>query len=132
MAKQRWRTDDRSRRSPVLLRLELCAGAIFTVGCLTLPICFPSRAATADTPSWGPATDPAVHDLELTLRCRKALREDRVLGDLNIGLSVHDQVVSLWGSVPTVDAALRVEERLRQVLGIAGISNSLHIGSGTM
>ena len=42
-------------------------------------------------------------DLELTIKIRRLLSEDPDLGQLNIGVSVRDGVLRLWGPVPSVE-----------------------------
>jgi osmotically-inducible protein OsmY len=62
------------------------------------------------------------------LQVRKALED---LGDPKPGVSVRNRIVTLWGTVSSREASRKAEERLRQVLGLAGIRNELRIQAGS-
>jgi osmotically-inducible protein OsmY len=96
--------------------------------------CFlPSSSATG-TPTWAarpaPGADETVQDLKIGLRAQNALVEDQALAGLDLGVSVHHRVATLWGTVPTGKVARQAEARLRLVLGLAEIKNELHIENG--
>src|SRR5438105_551533 len=76
-----------------LIALALFAG--------TLLFCaLPSSVAT-NPPAWQPLpaqpVDPAIQDMELTLRARRALADDPVIAKLDLGVEVRNRVATLWG-----------------------------------
>jgi hypothetical protein len=85
----------------------------------------------AQSMTWRAPSDrsaPAIaDDLQLMLRVRKALLQDDRLAQHLIGVTVRDQVITLWGKVPCGDAGERAELRTRSVIGVAGVRNELNI-----
>jgi hypothetical protein len=71
--------------------------------------------------------DAELYDLELTLQARKVLEP---LAAPKVAVSVRNRFVTLWGCAPTREVARRAEDRVRQVVGVAGVINELHIKSG--
>jgi BON domain len=92
-----------------------------------------SKVRAADPPVWVPSAPPpgnlTVHDLELTLRARRALLQDNLLMGQGLGVSVHNRVATLWGTVSTPELSRRAEERLHDVLGLTTIRNELRVRS---
>jgi osmotically-inducible protein OsmY len=67
------------------------------------------------------------NDLQLTLRIRKSLSQDDKLAQCAVGVTVHDRLAKLWGSVPSGEVSRRVEDHVREVLGVAAVHNDLHV-----
>src|SRR5438132_9798856 len=116
------------------LYLALRPWIILPLFLVVLLSCFlPSSSATG-TPTWtarpAPGADAAVQDLQIGLRARNALLQEQGLSGLDVGVSVHERVATLWGTVPTRELARSAEARLRLVLGLAEIKNELHIENG--
>lgn len=89
-----------------------------------------SAPPAVDTPglatdNWRPAGQVAPDDVGLTLRVRQALASDTMLATLQLGVSVRDRVVTLWGTVPNAELGRRVEASLRDVPGVQGVRNEL-------
>ncbi|HEV3117437.1 MAG TPA: BON domain-containing protein [Gemmataceae bacterium] len=106
-----------------LIALALFAG--------TLLFCaLPSSVAT-NPPAWQPLpaqpVDPAIQDMELTLRARRALADDPVIAKLDLGVEVRNRVATLWGSVSSKELCQQAEARLRNGLGLTAVCNELHI-----
>jgi osmotically-inducible protein OsmY len=77
----------------------------------------PVSAANSDT------------DCRLTSRARMALDNDVQLGTLSLGVSVRDEVASVWGSVPSTALADRAVNCLKRVPGVARVENQLTVES---
>jgi osmotically-inducible protein OsmY len=60
---------------------------------------------------------------------RQALDNDTQLGALNLGVSVRDQVASVWGTVPSPAVAERAVTCLGRVPGVARVENQLTVES---
>ena len=71
--------------------------------------------------------DPLLQDVLYTMQARKALLDDDTLAWLNIGVKVQGRVAVLWGPVPSADAALRAEARLRGLIELIDVRNELVI-----
>ncbi|MFO0927358.1 MAG: BON domain-containing protein [Gemmataceae bacterium] len=67
-----------------------------------------------------------IRDLAVTVRARRALQEDSVLGALNLGVWVENGVASVWGPVPSDEVGRRAIEKLRTVAGVADIRVDFH------
>src|SRR5262249_926518 len=93
-----------------------------------------SKSDASDTPSWVPApaqpVDYTFLDLELSLRARRALREDAALNLPNLGVAVRNRVATLWGEAPSGELAQFAENRLCQVLGLTSIRTEMPINPG--
>jgi osmotically-inducible protein OsmY len=119
--------------SPKVLPLTISLAALaFLFACAT---CVDGSGADAadEVPVWSPSlsqmVDSTFHDLELTLRARKALFRDPTLARSSLGVSVRNRVALLWGSVPTEDSARRAELALKHVLGLSSVRNELQVES---
>ncbi len=66
-------------------------------------------------------------DLELSLRARKLLLEDKVLAGQVVGVSVRNRTATLWGSVSSPSSAQHAEACLRSLPGLASVQNRLTI-----
>lgn len=69
-----------------------------------------------------------IKDLKLTIQIRKILAEDAELSQLNIGVSVKDGVLRLWGPVPD---AVKMEKSLKKVANVKlifDIKNEMYLG----
>jgi len=60
---------------------------------------------------------------------RQALDNDAQLGVLNLGVSVRDQVATVWGTVPSPAVAERAVKCLGLVPGVADVVNQLTVES---
>jgi hypothetical protein len=82
-----------------------------------------------EPPTWVPGpvqqADPALQDLELTLRAREAIARDPKLAACDILVSVHQRVATLRGSVPSTAMVDRAYACLRNVRGLVDIENVL-------
>jgi osmotically-inducible protein OsmY len=91
---------------------------------------FTPISAAGDTPTWLPSlahSGPSAHDLDLTLKARKALFEDHVLAGCSLGISVRNRAATLWGAVPSVALSRHAEQSLKGVLGLTSVRNELQI-----
>lgn len=68
-------------------------------------------------------------DLKLTLAARTALADDDRLRELDLGISVKNNVARVWGSVPSADLAQRAVDRARRVPGIERVVDQLVVES---
>lgn len=67
-------------------------------------------------------------DLELTIKIRRLLSEDPDLGQLNIGVSVRDGVLRLWGPVPSVEKTQKVLAKVGAVKLLFDVKSDLYLG----
>lgn len=70
-------------------------------------------------------TEVALQDSKLTVHARRMLADDHLLGPLNFGVIVRNRSATLWGSIPSVEAADRAVKLVRQVPGIARVASEL-------
>lgn len=70
-------------------------------------------------------TEVALQDSKLTVHARRMLADDNLLGPLNVGVIVRNRSATVWGSAPSVEAADRAVKLVRQVPGIAQVTNEL-------
>jgi osmotically-inducible protein OsmY len=96
---------------------------------LALLMSGPIRVRATDAPSPGLyiAAAPSADDCRLTLLALEALSQDEQLAAMNLGLTVHDNVLTLWGPVPSAAVAARAVEVTRQVPGLGGVINQLTV-----
>lgn len=74
-----------------------------------------------------PSFEQTLRDMRLTVRARKMLLEDPLLGPLNLGVRVERRIAVLWGPVPSVELGWQAEERLRTMIELAEIRNEMLI-----
>jgi len=55
------------------------------------------------------------------------LSEDAQLAPRNLGVTIRDSVITLWGSAPSEAAARRATEALRQLPGVVEVRNEIRI-----
>ncbi len=67
-------------------------------------------------------------DLELTIKIRRLLSEDSDLGQLNIGVSVRDGVLRLWGPVPSVEKTQKALAKVGTVKLLFDVKSDLYLG----
>ena len=67
-------------------------------------------------------------DLELTIKIRRLLSEDPDLGQLNIGVSVRDGVLRLWGPVPSVEKTQKAIAKVGTVKLLFDVKSDLYLG----
>jgi hypothetical protein len=67
-----------------------------------------------------PMTSPKLsyRDIQVTVRARRALSEDKVLGPLNLGVRVQEGVAVLWGPVPSADLKQKARDAVKQIKGV--------------
>jgi osmotically-inducible protein OsmY len=80
-----------------------------------------------EQPIFVPPLQPDLRDVRLTLMARKALREDRELGRLNLGVSVRQGVATLRGRVPSEALAWRAIQLVKPIQGIFEVYHDLQI-----
>ncbi len=123
--------DSRRRIALALRRNSAPRANVILALCALSPLWVPCPSSAADKAVWVPsplhATDSSTQDLELTLRARQALQASLQDDAQGVGVSVHNRVATLWGSVPSAEVAQRAEERVRRVIGLIGIHNQLQI-----
>jgi hypothetical protein len=114
-------------RTALLWRAVLVGGcaALLGYGCHV-------RAGT-ETFLWVPSASPSSNrvgdDLELGLRARKLLQQDGTVAGQMLGVSIHNRIATLWGTVPSASAARLAEACLRNLPGLAAIRNELHVNA---
>ena len=67
-------------------------------------------------------------DLELTIKIRRLLSEDPDLSQLNIGVSVKDGVLRLWGPVPSVQKTQMALAKVGTVKLVFDVKSDLYLG----
>ena len=67
-------------------------------------------------------------DLELTIKIRRLLCEDPDLSQLNIGVSVKDGVLRLWGPVPSVEKTQKALAKVGTVKLVFDVKSDLYLG----
>lgn len=67
-------------------------------------------------------------DLELTIKVRRLLAEDPDLNQLNIGVSVRDGVLRLWGPVPSVQKTQKALAKVGTVKLVFDVKSDLYLG----
>jgi hypothetical protein len=85
----------------------------------------PCARARPDDSLWAPApvqeAEPALQDLELTLRVRQAMAKDPALASLNLFVSVHGRVATLRGRVASQTVIASAKSRLQRVRGLTEV-----------
>ncbi|NBR04372.1 MAG: BON domain-containing protein [Planctomycetes bacterium] len=111
----------------------LFLGVIFLVGIAgfnleaqTGPLLdFPGKEITLAKPDSKPNK---YRDLELTIKIRRLLSEDPDLSQLNIGVSVRDGVLRLWGPVPSVQKTQKALAKVGAVKLVFDVKSDLYLG----
>lgn len=67
-------------------------------------------------------------DLELTIKIRRLLAEDSELSQLNIGVSVRDGILRLWGPVPNIGKTQKVLAKVGSVKLVFDVKSDLYLG----
>ncbi len=88
-------------------------------------LCFPALLAAAKPQAT--SSDSTEYDNQLDLRARKVFLEDTELARHNLGVTVRDSTVTVWGVVPSESLARRAEEKLRQIPGVVEVRSDLRI-----
>lgn len=71
--------------------------------------------------------EDAIRDAQMTVRARQALYQDTLLSSLNLGVSIHNHVATLWGHVPSAFLSERAAEKVKNVSGVARVVNRLTV-----
>ena len=66
-------------------------------------------------------------DVFQTILARKLLQDDPDLMAWNIGVTVQDRVLVLWGPVPSAEVLFRAELCVKTMPGLAGVRNELFV-----
>lgn len=74
--------------------------------------------------------DLSADDCRLTVAALKSLAADPRLAHLNLGVTVHDHVIALWGFVPSAQIGKLAESRLLDVPGVGRVLNQLQLSPG--
>lgn len=69
-----------------------------------------------------------IRDLAVTVRARRALLDDPILGPLNLGVTVANGLATVWGPVPTQQVAKDAVARLKTVSGVAEVRANFYLG----
>ncbi len=67
-------------------------------------------------------------DLELTIKVRRLLAEDSEFSQLNIGVSVRDGVLRLWGPVPNIEKTQKILAKVGTVKLVFDVKSDLYLG----
>jgi osmotically-inducible protein OsmY len=70
---------------------------------------------------------PDTRDIQIAVRARRALSQDSELARLNVGVSVRQGSVTLWGRVPTAALAKRAEQIVQKTQGVFSVRSELEI-----
>lgn len=71
--------------------------------------------------------EAAIRDAQMTVRARQALYQDTLLSSLNLGVSIHNHVATLWGHVPSAFLSERAAAKVKNVSGVARVVNRLSV-----
>lgn len=66
-------------------------------------------------------------DLRHTMQARQLLADEPELAGLNIGVSVHNRVATLWGPVPSAEVAFRAELVVKTMFELTAVRNELFV-----
>ncbi len=66
-------------------------------------------------------------DLRHTMQARQLLADEPDLAGLNIGVSVQNRVATLWGPVPSAEAAFRAELVVKTMFELTAVRNELFV-----
>jgi hypothetical protein len=66
-------------------------------------------------------------DWVISLNARRALWNDPVLSEMNLGVRVRDGEAFVWGPVPTEDMAAEAMARIRLVAGVRSVVSELYV-----
>ena len=72
-------------------------------------------------------SDLTADDCRLTVAGMRALAREPRLAELNLGLTIHDHIAVVWGTVPSAELRRLVEKTLLHVSGIAQVLNQLQV-----
>jgi osmotically-inducible protein OsmY len=102
--------------------------ARYTIVAILLTTAVGSPLIAADTAPSRPKELPSVlADCRITVFARQALQENPALALLNVGVSVQDNIATLWGPIPSADLARHAEQTVRRVPGVAAVRNELQV-----
>src|SRR3954470_14031744 len=73
--------------------------AVLTLAALFAPLAVPPHAPGGPAEVPGALPPSVLRDVGLTVRARQALRRDKELAPLNLGVKVREGVATLWGPV---------------------------------
>jgi osmotically-inducible protein OsmY len=117
----------------VLIPLRLVSRPLTSLSVLafTILLSFLGTCAAGDTPVWLPSLsqsgEVAIHDLELTLKARRALFKNNAFTGYSLGINVRNRVATLWGTVPSPELSRQAEETMQGVLGLSSVRNELQV-----
>src|SRR5262245_37237540 len=107
--------------------MRLMRRLTWTAACLALALStLPARAV--DEPPRPPTSALGkIRDLAATVRARRLLEEDRVLRPLNLGVSVDNGVVSVWGPVPSQEVARLAVAKLETIRNVTEVRSNFYL-----
>jgi BON domain len=111
--------DRQTAAPPDALRVRARARLATLVAVALLPL-LPPNLSAADP-------EAVSRDAMLTLKARKALRQEETLAPLNLGVRVRGGAATLWGRVPSESLAAKAVEQVRQVPGISAVRSELAV-----
>jgi hypothetical protein len=98
------------------------AAACLALAFLTLP-----ARAVEEPPRPPTSALGKIRDLAATVRARRLLEEDRVLRPLNLGVSVDNGVVSVWGPVPSQEVARLAVAKLETIRNVTEVRPNFYL-----
>jgi hypothetical protein len=116
------------------LPIPLAAGRAWRV-CRLVAVLLPPAGLLLWAAAAQPAAPPAPEassaqgtaDVELAIRAHRAILKDGTLAAVNLGVSVHDGVATVWGPVTSAEQARQLLEKVRRVPGIRDVRSELSI-----
>lgn len=91
------------------------------------PALFPTKEMVEKQPE-KPLGANRIRDLRLTIQVRKILAEDKELNQLNIGVSVKDGIIRLWGPVPDSNRMKQTLDKVGKVKLVFDVKNEMYLG----
>ena len=74
----------------------------------------------------GPMAD-LVRDLEVQVRARRLLQEDRELAPLNLGVSVRNGEAVVWGPVPSPEVRAKALKKVADARGVFSVRGEMYL-----
>jgi len=88
-------------------------------------LCFPAILAAAKPQA--ASSEANDYDNQLELRAHKLLLYDQQLASHNLGVTVRDSSLTVWGTLPSEELARRAKEKLREIPGVVEVRSDLRI-----
>jgi hypothetical protein len=78
----------------------------------------------------GPEPD-LVRDLEVQVRARRLLQEDRELAPLNLGVTVRNGAAVVWGPVPSPELRAKALKKVADARGVFSVRGEMYLAQDT-